>query len=352
MSVGVWRSLLSHSLWSCQLVCDCARVSACVCLRRLGFFLLFLFWRGCVRCVLAAVFYSGSRGLPGVSVWLSLPAWAPSAGSWGSPLSGALCWLLEQLWARSTPTSDQHERWRPEQVSRRRSLGRTRLLRREKKTNLTDSASVNLTIHFCKGQSSKELKLRTSFSLFNITHLTTWEFQDKVKGKVSHTDVFFDDYISAWPWQGETHTQPHGVSWSLQDKISPEAVLTAARSAARTPAAGIRGGNSSSPQKNTHSPTVRTHKLFTALLLWHFPFCSQRWAAAVCRDYCQLFQPVLWLGKLLQVWGSLSLPGSLTMWLQLHSSTLTGQTFTPKKNWQNFCIWSWLASASSCKPLL
>lgn len=211
---------------------------------------------------------------------------------------------------------------------------------------------MNLTIHFCKGQSSKELKLRTSFSLFNITHLTTWEFQDKVKGKVSHTDVFFDDYISAWPWQGETHTQPHGVSWSLQDKISPEAVLTAARSAARTPAAGIRGGNSSSPQKNTHSPTVRTHKLFTALLLWHFPFCSQRWAAAVCRDYCQLFQPVLWLGKLLQVWGSLSLPGSLTMWLQLHSSTLTGQTFTPKKNWQNFCIWSWLASASSCKPLL
>lgn len=39
-------------------------------------------------CVLAAIFYSGSRGLPGVSVWLSPPAWAPSAGSWGSPLCG------------------------------------------------------------------------------------------------------------------------------------------------------------------------------------------------------------------------------------------------------------------------
>lgn len=53
--------------------------------------------------------------------------------------------------------------------------------------------------------------------------------------KKSHTDVFFDDYVLVQSWHENTHTYTHSVSWSLQDKILPGAVLTAARNAARTP---------------------------------------------------------------------------------------------------------------------
>lgn len=67
MSVGVWRSLLSHSLWSCQLVCDCARVSACVCLRRLGFFFVVFVLEGMCEvrlgCGLLLWFSGTARGV-------------------------------------------------------------------------------------------------------------------------------------------------------------------------------------------------------------------------------------------------------------------------------------------------
>lgn len=66
----------SHTLFvvvpSCVWFCMCLGVCCS------GFCL----WM-CVRCVLAAASYSGSQGVPGVSVWLSPPAWAPSAGPWG-----------------------------------------------------------------------------------------------------------------------------------------------------------------------------------------------------------------------------------------------------------------------------
>lgn len=66
----------SHTLFvvvpSCVWFCMCLGVCCS------GFCL----WM-CVRCVLAAASYSGSQGVPGVSVWLSPPAWAPSAGPRG-----------------------------------------------------------------------------------------------------------------------------------------------------------------------------------------------------------------------------------------------------------------------------
>lgn len=65
----------------------------------------------------------------------------------------------------------------------------------------------------------------------NNTRPLTWE------KKVSRTDVSFDDYVCVRSWQGYTHSGAHSVSWSLQDKILPGAVLAAARNPARTPAA-------------------------------------------------------------------------------------------------------------------
>lgn len=55
--------------------------------------------------------------------------------------------------------------------------------------------------------------------------------------KVGRTDVSFDDYVCVRSWQGYTRSGAHSVSWSLQDKILPGAVLAAARNPARTPAA-------------------------------------------------------------------------------------------------------------------
>lgn len=67
----------------------------------------------CVRCVLAAVSYSGSRGVPGVSVWLSPPAWAPSAGPGGhlSPGLFAGSWSSAGLRAHPPQIGVEGEDW-------------------------------------------------------------------------------------------------------------------------------------------------------------------------------------------------------------------------------------------------
>lgn len=80
MSVGV---LAFNSLTLFMVVPGCVWFCARVCMCLSRWRLLFWCVRVCVRCVLAAVSYSGSQGVPGVSVWLSPPAWAPSAGPWG-----------------------------------------------------------------------------------------------------------------------------------------------------------------------------------------------------------------------------------------------------------------------------
>ncbi len=113
MSVGVlaFNSLtlfmvVPGCVWICARVCMCLSrwsllflpcVHVCVCV--------------CVRCVLAAVSYSGSRGVPGVSVWLSPPAWAPSAGPGGqlSPGLFAGSWSSAGLWARRSEVGVEGE---------------------------------------------------------------------------------------------------------------------------------------------------------------------------------------------------------------------------------------------------
>lgn len=80
MSVGV---LAFNSLTLFMVVPGCVWFCARVCMCLSRWRLLFWCVRVCARCVLAAVSYSGSQGVPGVSVWLSPPAWAPSAGPWG-----------------------------------------------------------------------------------------------------------------------------------------------------------------------------------------------------------------------------------------------------------------------------
>lgn len=55
----------------------------------------------------------------------------------------------------------------------------------------------------------------------------------------------------------DTLAGAHSVSWSLQDKILPGAVLTAARNRARTPAARIRRGRRrEKQQKKKNNQTV------------------------------------------------------------------------------------------------
>lgn len=73
--------------------------------------LLFVVCLCCVRSVLAAVSYSGSRGMPGVSVWLSPPVWAPSAGPGGQLSLGisAGSWSSAGLWACRSEVGEEGE---------------------------------------------------------------------------------------------------------------------------------------------------------------------------------------------------------------------------------------------------
>lgn len=123
-------------------------------------------------------------------------------------------------------------------------------------------------------------------------HLPERGKKNNNKNKLSHTDVSFDDYVWEQSWQGYTDTGAHSVSWSLQDKILPGAVLTAARNLARTPAARIRRGGEkergrergSRPhwwKKHTGFPDTNTQAV-CGFLSPHV-FCS---GVSVCRCRC------------------------------------------------------------------
>lgn len=68
----------------------------------------------------------------------------------------------------------------------------------------------------------------------------------------------------------DTLAGAHSVSWSLQDKILPGAVLTAARNRARTPAARIRRGRRKEKQQNLTSGKKQTIKLFAISYVFRF----------------------------------------------------------------------------------
>lgn len=83
MSVGVWRSLPSHSLWSCQLVCDRARVRLHV-FEAAGVF-FFASWLRSFTLVLGDCQGCRCDFLPQPE--LHLP------GRGGHPSAEPLCWL-------------------------------------------------------------------------------------------------------------------------------------------------------------------------------------------------------------------------------------------------------------------
>lgn len=110
----------------------------------------------CVKSVLAAVSYSGSRGMPGVSVWLSPPVWAPSAGPGGQLSLGIFAgsWSSAGLWARRSEVGEEGEDQASSRGAGTRPVQDQGCLRDDFKTGLGGREEpfcleVNRYIHTC-----------------------------------------------------------------------------------------------------------------------------------------------------------------------------------------------------------
>lgn len=294
LSVGVlaFNSLtvfmvLPGCVWFCALVCMCLSRWSCF-----GFFCLCMCVSMCVRCVLAPVSYSGSRGVPGVSVWLSPPAWAPSAGPgvsslWASMLApGAVlgsehtdlrsAWKVKTRAALKVLELVQDQRLLSRQAWEERGISVPFVCKTADRYSAVLHVHIHMLIRTCCSLEGHlcthrhQCRCRLSFQFFivysiwinsNWLPVGTFSYQPSVVllkhelGCYYYVEHYTPTYLGKKTWVTQmsplmimsgygpgkdTHTQAHSVSWSLQDKILPGAVLTVARNPARTPAACIR----------------------------------------------------------------------------------------------------------------